>query len=71
MRELGEHTEAIHNALASYILEHVDQKHDVEFFLVGPFLEQYLFPLLQKNYPTYHSLSSRKMGDAINKILLS
>lgn len=71
MRELGEHTEAMHNSLASYILDHVDQKHDVEFFLVGPFSEQYLFPLLQKNYPTYHSLSSQEMGNAISKILRS
>ena len=69
MRELGEHTESMHHSLVAYITEHVDEQHDVEFFLVGPYMEKYIVPSLQKKYPTYHSLSSRKMGETIRKIL--
>lgn len=69
MRELWAYTESLHQSLASYILEKVDQKHDVEFFLVGPSMKKYVFPLLQSKYPVYHSLSSRKLGKDIAQLL--
>lgn len=69
MRELGEHAESLHARLGDYIHEHVSNVHDVEFFLVWPLMQKYLFPNISEKYSTTHSLSSQNIGHIISKRL--
>ncbi len=69
MRELGSHSEKIHTELAHYILEHVDTHHDIQFFLVWPMMQKYIFPILCQKFQTEQSLSSLVLWKKIEKML--
>lgn len=70
MRELWSHSKKIHTDLAHYILDHVDARHDIQFFLVWPMMQEYVFPHISRKFPTYHSLSSRVLWKKIQGIVL-
>ncbi len=60
MRELGAETESLHTKLAEEIVEIFPHKSsDVYFFLVGPYMKEYVFPVLKEKFTTYSYLSSR------------
>lgn len=65
MRELGDHAWDIHTKLAEYIIEKIPTERNVAFFLVGPLMQKFVFPLLSKQYSCCLSLSSRTLGDEI------
>lgn len=71
MRELGAETEELHKRLAEEItdiLPHHDP--DIVFFLVGPYMRQYILPILEKKYTVTSLLSSRVAGQEIKKLLI-
>jgi UDP-N-acetylmuramoyl-tripeptide--D-alanyl-D-alanine ligase len=71
MRELGEHTEEIHERLWAYIREKLWNQKNISLYLVGPLMEQYVLPIVWESISTHASLSSRMLGGKIRLELSS
>lgn len=70
MRELGDDTESIHIRLADEIREMFQYQHeDVFFYLVWPSMQQYILPILEKDFCVESFVSSRLAGKAVQKLL--
>lgn len=71
MRELWAQTESLHRKLAEEIVSMFPHNTDaIRFFLVGPYMQEYVFPVLDNKFHVASYLSSRKAGADIKKILL-
>ncbi len=71
MRELWEHAENLHKDLAAYILEHIDEERDVQFFLVWPLMEKYVSPIIAQVFPVFTNPSSRILSLKIHEQLIA
>ncbi|MFZ2256186.1 MAG: Mur ligase family protein [Patescibacteria group bacterium] len=61
MRELGIETESLHQKLAEEIISMIPHNTgDVYFFLVGPYMRQYVLPILRPKFQVESFLSSRE-----------
>ena len=69
MRELWIHTERIHIELARRIESLFSKNSDVHFYLVGKEMMKYMAPILEKEYATYSTKSSREAGKKISTFL--
>ncbi|GAB0174515.1 MAG: hypothetical protein HHAS10_03940 [Candidatus Altimarinota bacterium] len=69
MRELGAHTERMHTELAKIIESIFPKNKDIEFFVVGKEMNEFVIPILKNEFPIFGFLSSRKAGKKIAAIL--
>lgn len=69
MRELWLVSKEIHEKLANEILDNIPHDARVEFYLVWPLMQEYVYPILSKKFTVYSHLSSQKSGEKIAKSL--
>jgi UDP-N-acetylmuramyl pentapeptide synthase len=69
MRELWVASKDIHEKLAQDILDIIPHDANVSFYLVGPLMREYIYPILSKKFNVEVSLSSKKLGKLIAKDL--
>lgn len=70
MRELWAETEALHAKLAEEIILMLPHNTtDISFFLVGPYMKKYIFPILTKKFQVQSFLSSREAWKSIKNLL--
>lgn len=69
MRELWEVSKEIHEKLANEILDLMPHDANVVFYLVGPLMQEYVYPILAKKFNTSSYLSSKKTWEKIAKYI--
>lgn len=67
MRELWDASQAIHEKLANEIISLVPHDVDVSFYLVGPMMQEFVYPILASKFNVFSHLSSQKTGEKIAK----
>lgn len=65
MRELWTVSKQIHEKLAQDILDILPHDAQITFYLVGPLMHEYVFPILSTKFNTITHLSSQKLGKLI------
>lgn len=71
MRELGWETEMMHQKLADEIVWVFPHRSPhIRFYLVGPYMKQYVLPRIESVFTVEWSLSSRRAWEDIKNILL-
>lgn len=69
MRELWTHTERIHTELAKIIESIFPKNKDIQFFIVGKEMKEFVLPILKNEFPIFSFLSSREAGEKIRTLL--
>ncbi len=69
MRELGDASQEIHETLAHDILDIIPHDANVQFYLVGPMMHEFVAPILWQKFDISTGLSSRDLWERIAREL--